>query len=242
MRYDYPVIVLGNRGYRKLYGENTLLSFKKALEYGADGVNFSVWKAKDGSVIINHDNKIEDNNGNVNLINELDYKKIKKIKLPLNQRIPTLEMLLKDFPEENLINIIINEKELLETIIHLVNSLNFSPKILYSSKDENILIKLKELDEDLFLAYYISKKEQIERAFELNKKINLYSININMDSINFYGIDNFKNFASRVREENIKIFINNFNDVDLIDEIKGYFDVLETDYIEEVIDKLQKIY
>ena len=63
-----------------------------------------------------------------------------------------------------------------------------------------------------------------------------------MEGILFYGLENYKNFASRVKEENMKIFIKGLNDTNYITILKGYYDVIVTEYIEDVISQLQKTF
>jgi glycerophosphoryl diester phosphodiesterase len=48
-------LVLGHRGYRSLAPENTLPAFLAALEHGADGVEFDVQKAPNGTYVVIHD-------------------------------------------------------------------------------------------------------------------------------------------------------------------------------------------
>ncbi len=48
-------LILGHRGYKALYPENTLLAFRKALETGADGVECDLQKTADGRYVITHD-------------------------------------------------------------------------------------------------------------------------------------------------------------------------------------------
>lgn len=47
--------VYGHRGMMGLYPENTLLSFEKALEAGADGLEIDVHMTKDGEFVVMHD-------------------------------------------------------------------------------------------------------------------------------------------------------------------------------------------
>jgi glycerophosphoryl diester phosphodiesterase len=242
MNLDYPIIVLGNGGYKKLYVENTLLSFKKAVEVGADGVNLCVWVSKESSIVVNHDKFVEDNEGRIIEIKELDYKTIKKIKLPMKQHIPTLEMVINELPEDTLINVKVNEFEAIENTLRIIKSFSAIERILISSENKDILKKFREKEKDLFLGYYLNKKEDVENIFLLNSEIGLYSANIPMEGILFYGLENYKNFASRVKEENMKIFIKGLNDTNYITILKGYYDVIVTEYIEDVISQLQKTF
>ena len=45
----------GHRGYCALYPENTLLSFKKAIELGVDAIEFDVWLTSDKQPVLMHD-------------------------------------------------------------------------------------------------------------------------------------------------------------------------------------------
>jgi len=49
------IVVEGHRGFCALYPENTLLSFRKAIELGVDAVEFDVWLSKDKVPVLMHD-------------------------------------------------------------------------------------------------------------------------------------------------------------------------------------------
>ena len=49
------MINFAHRGFKGRYPENTLLAFKKAIEVGADGIEFDVHFSKDGELVIIHD-------------------------------------------------------------------------------------------------------------------------------------------------------------------------------------------
>lgn len=55
---DVP-LVLGHRGVPKLHQENSLSSFRKAVELGIDGVEFDVFKTKDDQLVVFHDEETE---------------------------------------------------------------------------------------------------------------------------------------------------------------------------------------
>jgi len=48
-----------SQGARAYEPENTLLSFKKALEIGVDAVEFDVRRVKSGELIVIHDDKVD---------------------------------------------------------------------------------------------------------------------------------------------------------------------------------------
>ena len=51
--------IFGHRGAKGTYPENTLLSFKKAIEIGVDGLELDVHVTKDGEVVVIHDETLD---------------------------------------------------------------------------------------------------------------------------------------------------------------------------------------
>lgn len=93
--------IIAHRGYRKLYGENTLFSADKAFEHGADGIEFDVQKCADDFVII-HDSIISSRGKAINLA-ESTFTSLKKIR-PAKESIPTLSSFLENIPSGRIIN------------------------------------------------------------------------------------------------------------------------------------------
>lgn len=56
--------IIGHRGAKGLAPENTLASFKKALEHAVDAIECDVHITKDGEMILHHDSYFLDHNGN----------------------------------------------------------------------------------------------------------------------------------------------------------------------------------
>ncbi len=52
------VLVLGHRGAPALAPENTLESFRRALELGADGLELDVRRSGDGRLVVVHDPRV----------------------------------------------------------------------------------------------------------------------------------------------------------------------------------------
>lgn len=84
--------VFAHRGASGEFPENTQLSFEKAIEQQADGIEFDVQQAKDGLVIV-HDRMIN-TNGQEYWLADCTVSELQTIPLAKNQRIPTLEQTL----------------------------------------------------------------------------------------------------------------------------------------------------
>lgn len=51
--------IVAHRGYSGVYPENTMLSFRKAVEVGADQIELDIQLSADGEVVIMHDERVD---------------------------------------------------------------------------------------------------------------------------------------------------------------------------------------
>jgi len=128
------ILVMGHRGYRKKFSENTMLAFSKAYESGADGVECDVQKSADGVYFIFHDVELHRMTGFNGDIDRETSGKLKTLKIGKNERIPDLDSFLDSLPADKLINI-----ELKEETITVKDSLLIMKK-LYEKKLKNSIV------------------------------------------------------------------------------------------------------
>jgi glycerophosphoryl diester phosphodiesterase len=83
-------LVVGHRGARTYFRENTLESFQKTIDLKADMIEFDIRKTKDGHIVVFHDDHLDGNP-----LSEMTYEEIKERTLKENYLIPTFEELLK---------------------------------------------------------------------------------------------------------------------------------------------------
>ena len=69
---------LAHRGFKGSYPENTMLAYRKAIEVGADGVEFDVHLTKDGELVIIHDENLIRTCGVDILVKDLSLAELKK--------------------------------------------------------------------------------------------------------------------------------------------------------------------
>jgi glycerophosphoryl diester phosphodiesterase len=87
----------GHRGAPKAAPENTLVSFQKARELGADGVELDVMLCADGEVVVMHDSKVERTTDGHGRIPDLTLAQVKGLDAGarfgppfVGERVPTL--------------------------------------------------------------------------------------------------------------------------------------------------------
>ncbi|MDA3899999.1 MAG: glycerophosphodiester phosphodiesterase family protein [Spirochaetes bacterium] len=145
--------VIAHRGYSAKFPENSIIAFNEALKHPIHGIEVDIQRSADDKFFIIHDENIILSNGFPVPIMNMESKQIKNIRLE-GEPIPTLEDLLKVYPNDRFINFelkwSIREKDLpaiYESItknIPLQNILisSFNPRLLRYFKNQKIAIGL----------------------------------------------------------------------------------------------------
>lgn len=151
--------IWGHRGAYHYAPENTIYSFEKAIELGADGVEFDVQLTKDGEVVVIHDEKIDRVSNGTGLVKEYTLSELKRINFnkrgiskPCFMEIPTLDEVLQLLATTSLsINIefktgIVYYDGLERKTVDIVNKYGLSERVLYSSFNHYSIQNVKEYD------------------------------------------------------------------------------------------------
>ncbi len=108
MRFEpkNKILIAGHRGNPKDCPENTMPSFRSAIDAGVDMIETDIHATKDGVLVLIHDNDTARVTGTCGKINEMTYEEVKKLRVgdpEKNITIPTLDEFLKlCSPHENL--------------------------------------------------------------------------------------------------------------------------------------------
>jgi len=93
---NMETLIIGHRGYKEKYIDNTRQSFLKALEAGADGIELDVHLTKDGAVVVFHDFELSRMTKKTGYIFDYTLEALREVKIENNNRIPTLNEVLED--------------------------------------------------------------------------------------------------------------------------------------------------
>jgi glycerophosphoryl diester phosphodiesterase len=80
---------VGHRGARAYAPENTLASFKKALEIGVDATELDVRKTRDGELVVMHDADVKRTTNGKGLVSDMSLAQIKALSSD-GDKVPTL--------------------------------------------------------------------------------------------------------------------------------------------------------
>ncbi|RXK19328.1 glycerophosphodiester phosphodiesterase family protein [Macrococcus sp. DPC7161] len=169
--------IFAHRGYSKLYPENTMIAFKKALVFGAEGIELDVHMTKDHHIIIIHDDDLKRTTNISGKVNGMTLKEVQKAKIKradqLFEQVPTINEFFKWVkPTSLFINVEIKgitEGVLEKKLIQLIHQYSLSDRIVISSFNENALEIIHQIDPEIETAYlFDSFKKMHHHKIKLN--------------------------------------------------------------------------
>ena len=162
------MIKVGHRGARAYEPENTLRSFKKALELGVDAVELDVRKTKESEIVVIHDADVKRTTNGTGLVSELTLKEIKSFAAEKDERIPTLEEAFDFLDKKVKVFVELKETGIEEQVLAVVKKKKLTKNVIIVSFLEDALKKVRELDSEIETGLiYAKHKNPVKAALEL---------------------------------------------------------------------------
>ena len=162
------MLKIGHRGARAYEPENTLRSFKKALEIGVDAVELDVRKTKDNQLVVIHDADVKRTTDGEGLVSELTLKEIKGFSAEKGEKIPTLQEALDFLDKKVKILIELKEAGIEEKVLATVREKGLQKNVIIVSFIEEALRKVRELDRNVETGLlYATHKNPVKTAVDL---------------------------------------------------------------------------
>jgi len=86
--------IIGHRGAAGYEPENTLISFKKALELGVDMIELDVYVLASEEVIVMHDNKVDRTTNGSGYVTDYTFAELRKLDAGHGEKVPLLSEVL----------------------------------------------------------------------------------------------------------------------------------------------------
>jgi glycerophosphoryl diester phosphodiesterase len=144
IRASKKTILLGHRGFRAQYPENTSLSFSQAIMHGADGFECDIQICRDGHFVIIHDKTVDRTaaDGSKGAVSDMTLAELMRIDFGGGERIPELNELLTTY-KNSYINLELKEEtirpEHCASIARIINSAGNKANLLVSSFRHDLL-------------------------------------------------------------------------------------------------------
>jgi glycerophosphoryl diester phosphodiesterase len=199
-------LIIAHRGASNLAPENSLKAFRKAIELGADYIEFDIHKSKDGKIIIMHDANIFRMTGKSGIIKNMTFEELKNLEVGDGEKIPTLFMLIKLAKGKIALNCEIKVKGLEEKLVEILQENDIIESTLISSFKTGILLKIQKLEPQLRLAVlrpsrmqWITSLISPKRMITTATKNRFYAVNPRCFFVN-------NKFVERAHNHNLKVF------------------------------------
>lgn len=147
--------IIAHRGDREHYPENTMASFRSAVEKGVDAIELDIHSSQDGKLVVHHDYYLGTTNNGEGLLSQKDSAYIKSLdagswfsKEFINERIPLLEEVFEAFQKKARYEIELKGYTLsfLEATFELVQHYDLLHQIEFTSPHTYVLSRLKEIE------------------------------------------------------------------------------------------------
>lgn len=204
-------LILGHRGARANYAENTLLSFEQAIIQGADGIELDIHYSKDGQIMVFHDFTLDRMCGVKGAIYEFTAEALKKFKVQFKNQyetIPTLEEVLNlivalqlEYDRKFIVNIELKAgsdfyPDIEQNALALCYRHLPKDQVIFSSFDHYALRRIKELDVTAITG--ILTASALVDPWEYVEKLNADYYHPNYQSLNGAMIKAFSDHGIRL--------------------------------------------
>ncbi len=183
-------LFIGHRGTRRDFDENTILAFKKAIEYGANYIEVDVRKTKDGKLVVFHDSNLNRTTNGSGYIKDFTYKKINAFKTVIHRStIPLLTDILNEFKSKSYFMIDLKEEGLVDDIVEVIKEKNLLEDTVISGRHLHVLLKIKNENPRIKICFNITKgiglslPEFLKMGLEVKKRFKFNMINLKSDLV-----------------------------------------------------------
>lgn len=157
---------VGHRGAKAYELENTLDSFKKAIELGANAVEMDVRKSQDGKLVIIHDDNLKRVFGKDAVVSQTSLRELKQL---TENKIPTLQEALR-LIDKSVKKILIELKEVgyEKEVLDVIKKEELRDRAIIVSFHEQALSNARALDKEINTGLiYVRHKRPIDTALKL---------------------------------------------------------------------------
>ncbi len=186
MKRKHQVSVIAHRGYNKKYPENTLLSFKKAIDAGADYVELDVRLTKDDEIVVIHDGNTIRTGDKGFKIEETALKTLKQVDMGEGEKIPTLQEVFDLCKGKIGVQIEIKAENMAQKVLDLIAENEMEDEVLLSSFKHKEMMDSKKINPDILCATLEPSGMSAVKAVFLKKTFIKKAYRIKADAVHPY--------------------------------------------------------
>jgi len=228
------MVILAHRGYSAKFFENTLTAFKKAFEFGADGVELDLRSTRDNQIVVVHDDNLERFCGINVKISDLNLRELREYNRE-GEKIPSFEEVLSIIPPGKILNVELKERTPAESALQAVRKL-FSPQnTIVSSFDHDLISFLIKRHPDFKFGFLVGEELRNDPIGLIRSLLEEkpYSIHLPVQLVDYPQY--FESICTAIKSKKVDIYIYTVNDPDKCVRFVNMVDGIITDEVEKFV-------
>lgn len=220
-------LIIGHRGACGYEPENTLRSFRRAIELGADMIEFDVRQCRTGELVIIHDTLVNRTTNGQGFITDLAFDDLRKLDAGKGEQIPLLSEVLDVAQGKVKVNIEIVAPGITDDVMRLVQDYVDNhgwtlDDFLISSYFHPELVRTKKIIPDIRIGALLDGLPLSLAAY--GTELKAYSVHVWKDYITHEFIDD-------AHQRGLKVFLHSVNyPEDIRQKLSWGVDALFTDF------------
>jgi len=208
---------IGHRGAMGYEPENTIASFRRALELKVDAVELDVYCCKTGELVVIHDDKVGRTTDGKGYVVEKTFAELRSLDAGKGEKIPTLEEVLDSVDKKAVVNIELKgpntAKPVSGVIGKYIREKGWLADLFWVSSFNHYELRIfKELFTEIKIGALITGIP-LDCA-EFGKKLTVQSVNLCIKFIT-------KDFVDDAHQKGMKVFVWTVNDPDDIKKMRA---------------------
>jgi glycerophosphoryl diester phosphodiesterase len=236
------ILKIGHRGACGYEPENTLQSFKKAIELGVDAIEFDVRLCKSKKLVVIHDARLNRTTNGNGKVKDFFLKDIKKLNAGNGQKVPSFIQALNIIGKKAKILIELKEKETAKPVVEIIEQFVEKKGWKYSdfvviSFNKEALFDVRTLNSNIRLGASFDCVWDLEMFFEKYDK-NALSFKKNFKNIYYIGINYMcldLKLLNLLHKKGFFVFVFTVNNVEEIERLRKLgVDGIVSDYPDRI--------
>lgn len=225
------VLKIGHRGANGYEPENTLISFEKAIQMGADGIELDVHLSLDGHLIVIHDETIDRTTNGKGIVNQLTLRELKSFRINDEHEMPTLEEVLDLINQRCFVNIELKNQEAVQKVVQLIEQYVLDKNwnhahFLVSSFDWNALQQVRFLNENILIG--VLTETDLDLAISFARFMKAEALHPDFQLLT-------NEYTTKIQEKGIQVFPWTVNEREDIQRMKSFkVNGIITDFLDRI--------
>ncbi len=208
----YRFQIVGHRGAPRQAPENTLLSFKRAMDIGVDWVEFDLHRTRDGEIVVIHDYKVDRTTNGTGMVRDMALEELKGLDAGNGQQIPTLAEVIALARGKVGMDMEIKVRGIEDDVVEAIWRSDIGPRCMASSFLLDTIRKVKEMDSRILTAAIVGKMPE-----DPQKYLDMLLLDIKADAIMLSKRIAMPEFVGQIRRQGLKVGIWNADEPDEIE-------------------------